>query len=66
MHRRTSTHSIDTDQRRIALTPTTVAGTTYLLSALPSNPGILLAGPWLLFAVNAAGVPSHATKVFIS
>ena len=60
---------MNTDQRRIALTPTSsskvAAGTQYSLSKLPTNPGILLAGPWMLFAVNAAGVPSRAVNVFV-
>ena len=54
-----STHTVDTDQRRIALTPT---GTfpTYTLQ-VPSDTGIALPGYWMLFALNAKGVPSKAT-----
>lgn len=63
---------MDTDQRRIALTPTLSSpsvpgsGTSYSLSQLPNNAGILLAGPWMLFAVTAAGVPSRAAIVRVT
>jgi hypothetical protein len=36
-----------------------------MLGPLPTNPGILLAGPWMLFALNAAGVPSVAVNVMV-
>jgi galactose oxidase len=66
--RRTNTHSVNTDQRRIALNGTITTGFqayTYTLQALPRNSGIALPGPWLLFAVNAAGVPSVAANVMV-
>ena len=56
-----NTQTDDTDQRRIALMP---AGPfpTYTLQ-VPSDAGIALPGYWMLFALNAEGVPSVATSV---
>lgn len=58
-----NTHTVDTDQRRIVLTPT---GTfpTYTLT-VPTDKGIALPGYWLLFALTKAGVPSKATVVHV-
>lgn len=52
----TATHSVNTDQRRIALTPTTVTGGYQL--TIPADNGVALPGYWMLFAMDAAGVPS--------
>jgi galactose oxidase len=60
----TVTHTVNTDQRRIPLTPTAVSGNTATL-ALPSDPGILVPGPYLLFALDANGVPSVAKTIRI-
>ncbi|GAA3346326.1 hypothetical protein GCM10020358_56880 [Amorphoplanes nipponensis] len=59
----TATHSVDTDQRRIALTPTTVTG-GYRLT-IPADRGVALPGYWMLFALDAKGVPSIARTVRI-
>ena len=48
---------MNTDQRRIPLTPTAVGVNSYSL-ALPSDPGIIIPGMWWLFAIDPAGVPS--------
>ncbi|HVK23114.1 MAG TPA: discoidin domain-containing protein [Actinokineospora sp.] len=56
------THSVDNDQRRIPLT--TVPGTTHSLT-VPADPGIALPGYYLLFALDAAGVPSVAKTIRI-
>ena len=53
------THSVNNDQRRIPLTPTAVNGTTYTLQ-LPGDPGIVLPGNYMLFALDANGTPSVA------
>ncbi|KAK1829689.1 hypothetical protein QBC39DRAFT_384012 [Podospora conica] len=58
-----STHTVNTDQRRIPLTGPR-GGSTYTLT-LPSDPGVLLKGYWMLFAINGAGVPSMATTIQI-
>ena len=64
--RSTATHSLDTDQRRIPLTPHLVdsmAGYYKYSLALPGDPGITLPGIWMLFAVDGAGVPSVSATV---
>ena len=58
-----STHTVDTDQRRIALTPIT-SGMSYTFK-VPSDAGIALPGYWMLFAINSAGVPSVASTILI-
>ncbi|KAI0512508.1 hypothetical protein F5B22DRAFT_305212 [Xylaria bambusicola] len=60
-----ATHSVNTDQRRVPLTPVSVAGRQYTVK-LPSEPGILTPGYWMLFALNSAGVPSVATTIRVS
>jgi galactose oxidase len=52
----TSTHTVNTDQRRISLTKTE-SGTTYTVT-IPSDPGVALPGYWYLFAIDGAGTPS--------
>jgi galactose oxidase len=59
----TATHSVDTDQRRIALAPTTVSD-GYRLT-IPADPGVALPGYWMLFAIDSAGVPSIAKTIRI-
>jgi galactose oxidase len=58
-----ATHSIDTDQRRIALAPTAVAG-GYTV-AIPADPGVAVPGYYMLFALTAQGVPSIAKTIRI-
>ncbi len=58
------THSINNDQRLIPLKPARVQGRTYTLR-LPSSKGVLLPGPYMLFALNARGTPSVAKIIFI-
>jgi galactose oxidase len=60
----TATHSVDTDQRRLSLVPTPAAGGGYELT-IPSDPGIALPGYWMLFAMDAKGVPSIAKTIKI-
>ncbi|MFI7340854.1 discoidin domain-containing protein [Streptomyces sp. NPDC050085] len=57
-----ATHSTDNDQRRVPLTFTRHSTTSYTLS-VPSDPGVVLPGSYLLFALNSAGVPSRARMV---
>ena len=57
-----ATHTVDTDQRRIPLTPTSTGTNTYSVT-IPGDAGVALPGYWMLFAVNAAGVPSVANVV---
>ncbi|ESZ98502.1 carbohydrate-Binding Module family 32 protein [Sclerotinia borealis F-4128] len=60
-----TTHTVNTDQRRIALTPDTIIGNTYTLT-IPANPGIALPGYWMFWAMNSAGVPSVASPLKIT
>jgi hypothetical protein len=60
-----STHSVDNDQRRIPLSIMSVSGNTYSL-AIPSDPGIALPGPYMLFAFNSVGTPSVSTTISIT
>ncbi|TVY84405.1 Galactose oxidase [Lachnellula suecica] len=60
-----ATHTVDTDQRRIVLTPATTSGTTYTF-VLPSDSGVALPGYWMFFGINSAGVPSIAKTIKIT
>jgi galactose oxidase len=60
-----STHSVDNDQRRIPLSIVSSSGNTYQL-AIPSDPGIALPGPYMLFAMDANGTPSVSTTITIT
>ncbi|KAI9796356.1 MAG: hypothetical protein M1833_006361 [Piccolia ochrophora] len=59
-----STHTVNTDQRRIALTPTSTGTNTYTV-VVPNDAGIALPGYWMLFVLNSAGVPSVSKTVLI-
>ncbi|KAI1108694.1 hypothetical protein F5Y14DRAFT_435288 [Nemania sp. NC0429] len=59
-----ATHTVNTDQRRVPLSPLSVLGFAHVV-ALPSDPGVLVPGYWMLFAINSAGVPSVATTIKI-
>ncbi len=64
MRMSTVTHTVNTDQRRIPLTATSVSGTTATLK-LPTDPGILVPGNYMLFAINDSGVPSVSSTILI-
>jgi galactose oxidase len=59
-----ATHTVNTDQRRIPLTPSG-AGTSYTVK-VPSDPGVALPGYWFLFAIDSAGTPSVAKTIKIT
>ena len=59
-----ATHSVDNDQRRVPVAIASSAGTTYQL-ALPADRGVLVPGPYLLFALDASGTPSVAATVMV-
>jgi galactose oxidase len=59
----TATHGVDTDQRRIALAATAVSG-GYSLT-IPADAGVAVPGYYLLFALDANGVPSVAKTMRI-
>jgi galactose oxidase len=60
-----ATHSINTDQRRVALTNVSQNGNSYTIT-LPGDAGVLIPGYWYLFAMNKAGVPSVASVVRVT
>jgi galactose oxidase len=57
-----ATHTVDTDQRRIALTITNAGGNRYTFK-VPTDPGVALPGYWMVFAMNSAGVPCVAQTI---
>lgn len=59
-----TTHTVNTDQRRIALTAGTTAGTTYTFT-VPADPGVALPGHWMVWAL-AGGVPSVSKQVQVT
>jgi galactose oxidase len=59
-----ATHTVNTDQRRIPLTPSG-SGTSYTVT-IPSDAGVALPGYWFLFAVNSAGTPSVAKIIKVT
>jgi galactose oxidase len=60
-----STHSVDTDQRRVPLAVTGQSGNTYTL-AIPADDGVAIPGNYYLFALDAAGTPSLASIINIT
>ncbi|MBF6557703.1 MAG: DUF1929 domain-containing protein [Acidimicrobiales bacterium] len=60
-----STHSVDNDQRRVPLPIVSSSGNTYQL-AIPSDPGIALPGPYMVFALDASDTPSISTTISIT
>ncbi|WP_264354766.1 discoidin domain-containing protein [Pseudarthrobacter sp. MM222] len=65
MRMSTVTHTVNTDQRRIPLTATSVSGSTASLK-LPTDRGVLVPGTYMLFAIDSKGVPSVASTIRIS
>jgi hypothetical protein len=65
-----TTHTVNNDQRRIPLSITKAAAgangaETYTLGLPSADPGVVLPGYYMLFALNAGGVPSVSTTVQI-
>jgi len=60
-----TTHAVNTDQRRIALAPTSQNGNTFTV-AVPGDSGVALPGYWYLFALTSDGVPSVASFVKVT
>jgi galactose oxidase len=63
----TATHSTNTDQRRIELCGpfTTPCGVSPVTVTVPADPGIALAGYWMVFGINAAGTPSVGSSLLV-
>ena len=62
----TATHTVNTDQRRVPLNPATGATANQYEITLPADPGVLIAGTWMLFAIDSAGVPSVSKIISIN
>ena len=60
-----TTHTVNTDQRRIALTPDDTDDNTFTVT-VPEDPGVALPGYWYLFALTEGGVPSTAKFVKVT
>ena len=60
-----TTHTVNTDQRRIALTPQGGSGGSFTVK-VPTDPGVALPGYWYLFALTQDGVPSVAKYVKVT
>lgn len=60
-----TTHTVDTDQRRMTVGFTADGGNRYTVT-VPSEPGIAVPGFWMLFAMNGNGVPAVAQTVQIT
>ncbi|KAB8079750.1 putative galactose oxidase [Aspergillus leporis] len=58
----TTTHTVNTDQRRIELELQPAGANTYT-ALIPNDPGIALPGYYMLFALNENGVPSVSKNV---
>ena len=59
-----ATHTVNNDQRRIPLEFTSTGTNAYALD-IPRNPGIAPPGAYMLFALDADGVPSIADTVLL-
>jgi galactose oxidase len=60
-----TTHTVNTDQRRIPVSFSAAGTNTYSL-AVPRDSGVVLPGYYMLFALDANGTPSVAKVVKIS
>ncbi|MER7761849.1 discoidin domain-containing protein [Streptomyces sp. NPDC097619] len=60
-----ATHSTDNDQRRVPLV-SAPAGTGAYTVSLPADTGVVLPGTYMLFALDAQGVPSIARFLTVS
>ena len=58
------THSLNNEQRRVPVSFTVGTGGEYLLT-IPSDPGVVIPGYYMLFALNASGVPSVSKTLLI-
>ncbi|KAF7588004.1 hypothetical protein BBP40_006433 [Aspergillus hancockii] len=58
----TTTHTVNTDQRRVPL-DIKHSGRTKYIADLPSDAGIILPGWYMLFVLNGEGTPSQAKMV---
>jgi hypothetical protein len=60
------THTVNNDQRRVPLAIESTSGATSYTLSVPSDPGIVLPGYYMLFAMDPSGVPSVAATLRIN
>jgi galactose oxidase len=65
-----TTHTVNNDQRRIPLSISSTTALTggsyaYTLTMPSADPGVVLPGYYMLFALNSSGVPSVSTTIQI-
>lgn len=61
-----TTHTVNTDQRRMVLPFKNDQGSLSYTATVPKNPGVAVPGFWMLFALTKEGVPSVATFVKVT
>ena len=61
-----ATHTVNTDQRRIPFKDLTGDSSTGYTLQIPSDAGVAMPGPYMLFALNAAGVPSVSKAIMVT
>jgi galactose oxidase len=59
------THTLNTDQRRVKLSYASPNVRNRYKATIPADRGVVLPGDWMLFALNAKGVPSVAKTIRI-
>jgi galactose oxidase len=57
---------VNNDQRRIPLQIQSTSGSSSYVLSIPSDSGTVLRGYYMLFALDARGVPSVAATILIS
>ena len=60
------THTVSNDQRRVPLQIQSTSGASSYTLSVPSDPGMVLPGYYMLFALNAQGVPSVSATVRVN
>jgi galactose oxidase len=58
------THSLNNEQRRVPVTFTVGTAGEYQLH-IPSDPGVVVPGYYMLFALDAKGVPSVSHTLLV-
>jgi galactose oxidase len=61
-----STHAVDNDQRRVPLTIQSSPNAGYYVLSIPADAGSVPLGYYMLFAMDAQGVPSQARMMLMN
>ena len=65
MRNGSATHTVNNDERRVPLAIDSTSGASSYVLRVPSDPGVAVPGYYMLFALDARGVPSRAATVRI-